>query len=124
MLRVLDEQASLDFYQKALGFKLKQVRDFASFKLIYLQDPGSAFEIELTINKDKTEPYELGNGYGHVAFVTDDLKALHDKVTGLGYKANDIKRFEPDGEFVAEFFFMKDPDGYDIEVIARSERYN
>ena len=123
MLRVADEQASLDFYQKALGFELKEVRDFSDFKLIYLKDSGSDFELELTVNKGNTEPYDIGNGYGHIALVTENLEALHSQITQLGYDPKPIKTFAPEGQFVARFFFIQDPDGYDIEIIERSERY-
>ncbi|WP_086932059.1 VOC family protein [Agarilytica rhodophyticola] len=123
MLRVLDEQKSVDFYTKALGFTLKEVRDFSNFKLIYLKDSSSDFELELTVNKGQQEPYNLGNGYGHIAFVTDQLEHLHKKISSLGYEPAAIKTFAPEGQFVARFFFIKDPDNYDVEIIEQSDRY-
>jgi lactoylglutathione lyase len=123
MLRVFDEQASLNFYQHAFGFDVRETRDFSDFKLIYLKDPGSDFELELTVNKGKKQPYDKGNGYGHIALATDSIERLHADISALGYMPKPIKTFEPDGVFVARFFFVQDPDGYDIEVIERSERY-
>ncbi len=73
MVRVLDEARSLGFYKKAFGLDIAERLDFPDFTLVYLSNPEAPFEVELTINKGRIEPYELGNGYGHVAFVVDDL---------------------------------------------------
>jgi lactoylglutathione lyase len=67
MIRVLDEKKSLDFYNRAFGLDIADHLKFDSFALIYLQHPSSPFEVELTVNFDRKEPYELGDGYGHLA---------------------------------------------------------
>lgn len=123
MIRVLHEGASTAFYCNGLGFEHYQTRDFTDFKLVYLRDPASGVELELTVNKSRTESYQMGEGYGHIALVCDDLPALHRHLSELGYAPRDIKTFAPDGELVATFFFVTDPDGYEVEVIERSERY-
>ncbi len=68
MIRVLDEQKSIDFYDKALGLKVADRYPFDGFTLVYLRNPENDVELELTINHDRTEPYTHGDGYGHVAF--------------------------------------------------------
>lgn len=123
MIRVLDEQRSVDFYQKAFDLNIADRLDFDSFTLVYLSNSENSFELELTINKDQTEPYDLGNGYGHFAVCVEDIDAEHKKMVDLGYAPNDIVEFDRDGSLLAKFFFMNDPDGYDIEVLQRHGRF-
>ena len=75
-VRVQDLDASLTFYQEALGFEISRRRDFpdAKFTLVYLTLPGDDYELELTYNYDHG-PYDLGDGYGHIAISVDDLEA-------------------------------------------------
>ena len=84
MVRVLDAARSLGFYQKAFGLEVADRLDFPDFTLVYLSNPESPFEIELTVNKGRAEPYELGSGYGHVAFVVDDLELGASPLRGRG----------------------------------------
>jgi lactoylglutathione lyase len=123
MIRVLDEQRSLDFYKKAFGLDVSSRLDFPGFTLVYIRNEEADFEIELTINKDRTEPYTHGDGYGHIAVVVDDLAAEHERFKGLGFNPLDIKEFAPDGNLIARFFFVQDPDGYKIEVLQRHGHY-
>ncbi|MGF1611168.1 MAG: VOC family protein [Kiloniellales bacterium] len=123
MIRVLDLDRSIDFYGKAFGLKVANRFDFDSFALVYLRNDENDFEIELTLNRDRTEPYTHGDGYGHVAVCVDDLKAEHARFQTLGLAPNDIKEFHRDGELMARFFFVQDPDGYKIEVLERHGRY-
>ncbi|WP_134679896.1 VOC family protein [Paracoccus ravus] len=123
MIRVLDEARSLAFYETAFGLKVAERLDFASFTLIYLSNPETEFELELTVNKDRTEPYDLGDGYGHLAVSVADLAAEHARLTQAGLSPRKIVEFAPDGEVIARFFFVADPDGYQIEVLQRGGRY-
>lgn len=123
MIRVLDEARSVDFYEKAFGLTIADRLDFESFTLVYLRNPEADFEVELTVNKDRSEPYALGDGYGHVAFCVDDLDAEHERFVELGFKPRDIKEFNRDGALLARFFFVADPDGYQIEMLQRHGRY-
>jgi lactoylglutathione lyase len=123
MIRVLDEQRSLDFYGKAFGLKVAERLGFDGFTLVYLSNDESEFEVELTINHDRTEPYALGDGYGHLAVSVDDLEAEHGRMTSLGLSPLPIKEFMHEGRLLAKFFFIQDPDGYKIEVLQRGGRY-
>ncbi|WP_204319360.1 VOC family protein, partial [Escherichia coli] len=77
MIRVLDETRSRAYYAEAFGLEVSDRFDFPDFPLIYMRAPGSPFELELTVNKGRDKPYDLGDGYGHIAFTVDDLEAAH-----------------------------------------------
>ncbi|MDF2996778.1 MAG: lactoylglutathione lyase [Xanthobacteraceae bacterium] len=123
MIRVLDEARSVDFYSRAFGLEIADRFGFDGFTLIYLRNGEADFEIELTVNHGRTEPYGLGDGYGHIAFVVDDLDAEHARFTSLGLNPNPVKEFFREGVLLAKFFFVTDPDGYKIEVLQRLGRY-
>jgi lactoylglutathione lyase len=123
MIRVLDEARSLAFYDTAFGLKVADRLDFDSFTLIYLSNPESPFEVELTVNKGRTEPYNLGDGYGHLAVSVTDVDAEHARMTAAGLAPRKLVDFAPAGSVIARFFFIADPDGYQIEVLQRGGRY-
>ncbi len=124
MVRVLDLDRSIDFYNKAFGLGVAETLDFDDFALVYLRNPENDFEIELTLNKGQTEPYTHGDGYGHIAVCVEDLGAEHARLQKLGFKPKDIVEFTPGGKLMARFFFVQDPDGYKIEVLQRHGRYH
>ena len=123
MIRVLDEDRSVQFYEKAFGLKVADRLDFPDFTLIYLSNPESEFELELTVNKGQSEPYDLGNGYGHLAVSVSDLDAEHARFEAEGLTPRKLVTFAPAGEKIARFFFVADPDGYQIEVLERGGRF-
>jgi catechol 2,3-dioxygenase-like lactoylglutathione lyase family enzyme len=75
MIRVRDEESSKRFYREALGLDREERFAFDGFTLVYLRNEAQEFEIELTINHGRAEPYTHGDGYGHLAIVVDDLDA-------------------------------------------------
>jgi lactoylglutathione lyase len=123
MIRVLDEARSVSFYQIAFGLKVAERLDFPDFTLVYLSNEETPFEVELTINKDRTTAYELGDGYGHVAVSVNDLDSEHARFTAAGLEPRKIVEFNRDGGLFARFFFVADPDGYKIEVLQRHGRF-
>lgn len=123
MIRVLDLDRSVDFYDKAFGLKVADRFDFDGFALVYLRNDENDFEIELTWNADQEEAYSHGSGYGHVAVCVDDATAEHARFASLGLAPNDVKEFNREGSLMARFFFVQDPDGYKIEVLERHGRY-
>ncbi|MBV2142232.1 VOC family protein [Falsochrobactrum sp. TDYN1] len=123
MIRVLDEEKSVNFYNQAFGLKIAERIDFESFTLIYLHNEETDFEVELTVNKGRTEPYNLGDGYGHLAVVVGDLDAEYARFKELGIKVGNLVDFKNGDTAIARFFFAEDPDGYKIEVIQRGGRY-
>ncbi len=123
MIRVLDDARSIEFYGRAFGLNVADVLDFEKFRLTYLSNDATGFELELTLNKGHTEPYDLGDGYGHLAVSVSDLETEHRRLQDLGLAPRAIVEFAPDGERIARFFFIADPDGYQIEVIERGGRF-
>jgi lactoylglutathione lyase len=123
MIRALDEARSVAFYEKAFALKVADRLDFESFTLVYMSNADSDFELELTVNKGRTEPYDLGDGYGHLAVSVADLDAEHARFEAEGLNPRKLVEFAPDGKLVGRFFFVADPDGYQIEVLERSGRF-
>ena len=123
MIRVLNEERSVAFYEKAFGLTVADRLDFADFTLVYLSNPESDFELELTVNKSQSEPYDLGNGYGHFAVSVEDAAAEHARFEAEGLSPRKLVDFAPGGEVIARFFFVQDPDGYEFEVLQRGGRY-
>ncbi len=108
---VLDLERSLAFYKEALDLDVVRVKDAAdgSFRLVYLGDGSTGFQLELTWLKDRTEPYNLGECEFHLAFVTDEYEKLHEK-----HKAMGCVCFENPAMGI---YFISDPDGYWIEIV-------
>jgi lactoylglutathione lyase len=123
MIRVLDETRSVAFYRQAFGLEVADRLDFPDFTLVYLSNAQSSFELELTINKGRSEPYDLGNGYGHFAVSVADAAAEHARFEAAGLAPRKLIDFAPAGEVIARFFFVADPDGYQIEVLQRGGRF-
>lgn len=123
MIRVLDEARTVDFYARAFGLQVVDRIVFDTFTLVYLSNAESGFELELTVNKGRTEPYQLGDGYGHIAFVVDDLDAAHARLEAEGLGPRKLVDFNNGAGFAARFFFIADPDGYQIEVIQHGGRF-
>ncbi len=123
MIRVLDEERSVSFYGRAFGLKVADRLDFDSFTLIYMSNPEAEFELELTVNKGRTEAYNLGDGYGHFAVTVDDVEAEHARFDAEGLSPRKLVDFQNNGERIAKFFFVADPDGYQIEVLQRGGRF-
>jgi len=123
MIRILDPEKSIDFYEKAFGLTVADRFDFDDFTLVYLRNPETDFEVELTVNKGRTDPYNHGDAYGHVAFAVEDLDREHARFEKLGLAPNPIREFHRDGALMARFFFVQDPDGYKIEMLQRHGRY-
>ncbi|MGI2031295.1 VOC family protein [Rhizobium panacihumi] len=123
MIRVLEEARSVDFYDKAFGLKVAERVPFDGFTLIYLSNPETGFELELTVNDGKAEAYDLGNGYGHLAVTVEDIEAEHKRFADLGLTVGKLVEMPHEGKPFAKFFFVTDPDGYKTEVIQRGGRF-
>lgn len=123
MIRVLDAARSVAFYQSAFGLEIADRAEFNDFTLIYMSNKEAAFELELTVNNDQSQPYDLGNGYGHLALAVDDLEAEHARIKDLGLSPGDIKVMQHKEQAFGKFFFIQDPDGYKIEVLQKGGRF-
>ena len=123
MIRVIEEARSVSFYEKAFGLRIADRLDFETFTLVYMTGDEVGFELELTINKGRAEPYDLGDGYGHLAVVVDDVEAEHARFTREGLTVGKLVDFKNGDVPIAKFFFATDPDGYKIEVIQKGGRF-
>ena len=116
MLRILDEQRSLAFYE-ALGFSETGRSRVGgnTATIIFMALPGDGDRLELTLNDGRTEPYELGEAYGHIALSVDDIDA---ELAQLAAKGISPERppyaSRPGGSVIC---FIADPDGYRIELV-------
>lgn len=116
-VRVRDIAASLRFYE-ALGFERRGRLNFETAYNVYLGLPGDGDRLELTVNEGREEPYDVGDGYNHVALVVDDLAQ-----TLAGLKAElgvdpEKPAFHPGGrDDLPRIAFVQDPDGYRVELI-------
>ena len=122
MIRVLDLEKSITFYDEVLGLKEAHRLDFPDFALVYLRNPLNDFEIELTLNKGREEAYTHGTGYGHIGVVVPDATAKRAELAAK-YECTPVKEFKRGDELLARFFFMQDPDGYKIEMLERHGHY-
>ena len=123
MIRVLDLERSLKFYADVLELHEAHRLDFPDFALVYLRNAQNDFEVELTLNKGRTEPYTHGDGYGHIGVVVPDATSSQAALLAKGYKPAAVKEFKRGDELLARFFFIQDPDGYKIEMLERHGHY-
>jgi len=108
---VLDLERSLKFYNEALGLVpvREKLADDGSFKLVFLGDGVSDFQLELTHLKDRRQAYNLGECEYHLAFTADNFeetKSKHEKMGIICLVNEDMG-----------IYFIEDPDGYWIEII-------
>jgi len=118
MLRVANLQQSIEFYTQILGMTLLRQRDNEQYRytLAFLGYGLESDEtvIELTHNWD-TDQYELGNGYGHIAIGCDDIYHTCENINQAGGTISRQPGPVKGGNTVIAF--VKDPDGYAIELI-------
>src|SRR5581483_8591037 len=121
MVRITDPEKSRAFYG-ALGFRFERdmdiVRDGELEATNYFFSLGDhASVLELTYNHDG-RTYDLGTGYGHSAVGVDDLAATLAELAGQGIEAErEPYRVREGGSLIC---FVRDPDGYRLEIIDRS----
>jgi len=110
MIRVKDLDRTLEFYTGFLGLKETRRHELGDeATLVFLADETGQYHIELTYNHGRSE-YTLGDQFGHLAFVVDDLDSVVRRVESNGWWYRTSK---PAGRYI----FVKDPNGYDIEIL-------
>ena len=106
---VFNLDKSLAFYREALGLSPIRTVENDDFTLVFLGDGSGNFSLELTYLKNRTAPYDLGEGEYHLAFTAENMDAARKKNEEMGVVV-----------FVNEamgIYFIADPDGYWIEII-------
>jgi lactoylglutathione lyase len=123
MLRVTDPDASRTFYE-ALGMEFRRESPIVrngelEATLYFLGFPGQDEELELTFNHDGST-YDLGTAYGHVAIGVDDLDATLASLAEQGIEPEKPPyQVREGGSWLC---FVRDPDGYRLEIIGRTGR--
>ena len=113
--RVLDLDRSISFYKRLGMDELRRVpiRDEATN--VYMGLPGDGARLELTHNHGRSEPYEIGTGYGHIAIAVDDLDGTLERLAAAGIEPERPPYTIREGG--SRLCFVRDPDGYRIEMI-------
>ena len=122
MIRVKDLDRSVEFYTKLMGMKEIRRREVPGGRYTlafvgYGENPEQA-ELELTYNWDQDKPYDIGNGFGHLAVGVADVAATCEQVRGGGGKVT--REAGPVQHGTTVIAFVEDPDGYKIELIQRT----
>ncbi|MBT3764574.1 MAG: lactoylglutathione lyase [Rhodospirillaceae bacterium] len=121
MIRVKDLEKSKDFYTRHLGMTVLREKEFpgGKFTLCFVGygDEDSNAVVELTYNWDQEEPYELGNGFGHLAIATPDVYATCEQMEKEGVRIP--RPAGPMKHGTRIIAFIEDPDGYQIELVGR-----
>ena len=118
--RITDIDRSVAFY-RALGFEETgrlPIRDEAVNVFMNQPDDGDSPRLELTFNHGQTEPYDLGTGYGHIAITSPDLDATLAALAEQGIEPERPPYTVREGG--SRLCFVRDPDGYRIEILERA----
>ena len=119
MIRVRDLDRSIRFYTELLGMKLLRRNEFpeGKFTLAFVGYGPEADNtvVELTYNWEQAEPYEIGDGFGHLALGVRDIYKVCDALMARG--ANIPRPPGPMKHGTTHIAFVEDPDGYKIELV-------
>ena len=118
MLRTGSPEEMIEFYREAFGFELREKKEMETFTLYFLRSEDQTAEIELTYNHGEDSEYEKGEGFGHIAIHTEEdqeLQEAYDKALEAGGED-----YRPPEECPGNYGFVKDPEGYEVEILARS----
>ena len=118
MIRVKDAEKSIKFYTELLNMTIDKRKRLDDCELIFLTDEDGVNQLELTYNDETPKDgYEIGNGFGHLAFSVKSLEEFTEKLHSLGYEYL-YEPYELNGKGT-KIAFIQDPDGYEIEMIEK-----
>ena len=119
MIRVVDLDRTLDFYTRVLGMRVLRQKEYPGGRFtntfIGYDEEDASTVIELTWNWDQTEPYDLGNGWGHLALEVPNVYATCEQLAAEGARIT-----RPPGPMkhgTRVIAFVEDPNGYKIELL-------
>lgn len=123
MIRVGDLDRAIAFYTDVLGMRLLRRKDYPEgrFTLAFVGfgDESAHAAIELTHNWD-TASYELGNGFGHIAIEVEDVYKACEAIKARGGQV--VREAGPMKHGSSILAFVRDPDGYMIELLSPGRR--
>lgn len=110
-IHVLDLQASMEFYERALGLvEMNRIEpEDGSWAIVYLGNDTTGFRLELTWNRGRVEPYNNGGNDTHLAFAVDDMASAHELHEKMGCICHENKGMG--------IYFIVDPDGCWLEIV-------
>ena len=119
--RIVEPEKSIDFYVNKMGLKKvgEMHFDTATNYFFAVEEDASEPMLELTHNHGQEEPYDLGNGYSHVAFTVDDLEETIAGLEGQGVEIALQPKTMTVENHDYKIAFIVDPDGYRIELVER-----
>lgn len=121
MIRVFDQDKSIQFYTECLGMKVLRQSEYPDGKFtntfVGYGDENEQAVIELTYNWDPESRYELGTGFGHLAVGVPDIYKACDAIRAMGAKV--VREPGPMKHGTTVIAFVEDPDGYKIELIEK-----
>lgn len=119
MLRTGSPEEMIEFYEDAFGFELTRKSEQDTFTLYFLRSEDQTAEIELTYNHGEDGEYEKGEGFGHIAIHTDEGQSLQEAYNQAVEAGGEDYR--PPEECPGNYAFVKDPEGYEVEILGRSD---
>ena len=118
MIRVKNIDDSMKFYTELLDLTRTAEVKLDDSTLYYLSDEDGQTQIELTYNNETPKDgYKNGNAFGHLAFEVDSIEKFTEKMVKFGYQYLYEPFFMP--EVNMHIAFLKDPDGNEIEIMAK-----
>ncbi len=116
--RIGDIDRSVAFYS-ALGFEeVRRMPIGSDATNVFMGLPGDGARLELTYNHGVSE-YEIGTGYGHIAVSAGDLDATLEALAAQGITPEKPPYSVREGG--SRLCFVRDPDGYRIELIESAD---
>ena len=116
-LHVLDLEKSLAFYEQALG--MTEIRrmgpEDGSWVNAFIGSDASGFQLELTWNRGRTEPYDNGGRDSHLAFTVPDFDAAHALHEQMGCICHENEKMG--------LYFIEDPDGCWLEILPEKPEF-
>jgi len=115
--RIFEIDRSVAFYE-ALGMEeMRRMPIGDDATNVFMGLPGDGARLELTYNHDQLEPYEVGTGYGHIALTVDDMDESLAELADQGIEPEKPPYTVREGG--SRLCFVRDPDGYRIELIEK-----
>jgi lactoylglutathione lyase len=122
MFYVRDLERTIAFYEKLAELRVVDRHRYPGNVLAFMRGPGSDFELEVI----QPDAWEFGPAEAprwHLAFSVEDLESEHKRLVSLGFAPEPIEDFSPEGRFMNNWFYLYDPDGYQIEFLERRGRF-
>jgi lactoylglutathione lyase len=118
MIRVFDQEQTLDFYTRILGMKILRQTEYPEGRFtntfVGYQGEDEGTTIEMTYNWDQQEPYDFGTAWGHMALKVSDVYATAEYLKSEGVEF--VREPGPMNAGTRIIAFFKDPNGYVFEL--------